>query len=666
MTQQPTLRRSTPQTDALDMYRLASLIRAFELRTGELRQDGRIPGDVHLYTGQEGVAVAACRPLRPSDVVTSTHRCHGHALAKGVSPRALFAELLGRDAGACRGRGGSLHVADPAKGFYGGNGIVAAGLPIADGAALASRMRGAGDVVVAFFGDGSVGQGAFHEALNLAGHWHLPVLFLCENNKYAASTRSDGTQLPLSVRARGYDLPYRAIDGDDMLACADAIAEVVAELRVGGDPQIVEADTWRWTGHWEGDAQSYREDDAIAEARQHDPIALLGARLLDDGVEQEALDDVRDEVASAIEDAVAWALEQPEPSPAAMTDFVITQRRPAGRERPTARGRRFRAIDAVHAALREELERDESVFLAGVDLNVGLTRKLQRRWPERVLDTPISETAVVGMAVGAAMAGLRPVVEVLFMDFITVCFDQIANQAAKLQYMTGGGTRMPLTIRTQFGTQTASGPQHSQSLEALLAHIPGLTVVMPATPADTYGLLRAAIQDDNPVVVVEHRGLYDIPGPRPDGPDHLVPIGRARVAREGSDVTLIATARMVHEGERAAEQLAAEGIACELLDLRTIAPLDREAIVASARKTGRVVIAHEAVCDFGIGAEVAAIVAHEAFEALRAPVTRVCAPATPVPYAPSLERRWAPDAAAIAAAARSLCRQPTTDREELR
>jgi 2-oxoisovalerate dehydrogenase E1 component len=650
-------RPSTSPTDAVEMYRLASLIRAFELRTGQLCHDGRIVGDVHLYTGQEGVAVAACRSLRTSDVVTSTHRCHGHALAKGVSPRAIFAELLGRETGVCRGRGGSMHIAEPSRGFFGGNGIIAAGLPIAAGAALAAQLRDAGDVVVAFFGDGAVGQGAFHEAVNLAAQWRLPILFLCENNKYAASTRSDSdAHIPLGIRARGYDLAHRQIDGEDVVACAAALDEAIAALRDGAAPEIVEADTWRWTGHWEGDAQSYREREEVAEARLHDPIEHLRNHLLAAGTDPEKLAGVQEDVEREIEDALAWALEQPEPSAAAMTDFVTAPAAPAGRESPATRGRRFRGIDAVHAALKHEMECDESVFLAGVDLNVGLTRKLQRRWPDRVLDTPISETAIVGMAIGAAMSGRRPVMEILYMDFITVCFDQIVNQAAKLQFMTGGGTRLPLTIRTQFGTLTGSGAQHSQSLEALLAHIPGLTVVMPSTPADTYGLLRAAIRDDNPVIVLEHRGLYEMSGPRPDDPDHLVPIGRARVVREGTDVSLIATSRMVHESEAAARRLAEEGIGCEVVDLRTIAPLDRDAIVTSVRKTGRAVIAHESVCDFGIGAEVAAILAQDAFSSLLAPVVRVGAPRTPVPYAPALERRWAPDADAIAAAARSLVR----------
>jgi 2-oxoisovalerate dehydrogenase E1 component len=253
------------------------------------------------------------------------------------------------------------------------------------------------------------------------------------------------------------------------------------------------------------------------------------------------------------------------------------------------------------------------------------------------------------------MAGLRPVVEVMYLDFVGVCLDQLLNQAAKLHFMTGGGAILPLTIRTQFGAGRSSGSQHSQSLEALLAHIPGLTVVMPSTPADTYGLLRAAIRDPNPVIVIEHRLLYGMKGPRPAA-DHIVPIGQAEVVRPGRHVTIVSVSRMVHEALAAADEVAADGIDAEVLDLRTIRPLDREPILRSVERTGRLVIAHEAVEAFGIGGEIAALVADAGFWNLDAPIVRIGAADTPAPYAPVLERRWLPDAADIAAALRRVVR----------
>jgi 2-oxoisovalerate dehydrogenase E1 component len=270
-----------------------------------------------------------------------------------------------------------------------------------------------------------------------------------------------------------------------------------------------------------------------------------------------------------------------------------------------------------------------------------------------VLDTPIAETAVMGLAVGAAMAGLRPVVELMYLDFLGVCLDQIMNQAAKLRYMTGGAVTLPLVIRTQFGSGRSSGSQHSQSLEAILAHIPGLTVVMPSSVADTYGLLRSAIDDDNPVIFIENRLLYERKAPPPE-PGHRVPLGPAAVARPGRDLTIVAWSHMTELALSAAAELAAEGIEAEVVDLRTIVPLDRAAILASLRRTSRLVIAHEAVTDFGVGAEIAALAVREGFWTLDAPVLRVGAPRSPAPYAPSLEAAWRPGVADIVAAAREV------------
>ena len=287
------------------------------------------------------------------------------------------------------------------------------------------------------------------------------------------------------------------------------------------------------------------------------------------------------------------------------------------------------------------------MFVAGIDVGAGgnvfgLTRGLRERFGDRVRDTPISETAIMGLGVGAAMAGMRPVVELMYLDFVGVCLDQLLNQAAKLPFMTGGAAQMALTVRTQFGAGRSSGSQHSQSLEALLAHIPGLTVVMPSTPADTYGLLRAAIQDPNPVVFIENRLLYGMKGPQPPD-DYIVPIGKSAVVRPGTDITVVSVSRMVHEAVAAAERVAGEGISVEVIDLRTVAPLDMAPILESVHKTSRLLIAHEAVVPFGIGAEIAATVARDGFWDLDAPIERIGAAATPPPYAPELERAWLPD-----------------------
>ena len=644
------------QTDRLlEMYRRMRRIRRFEERASDLYKATEIPGFLHLSIGQEASAVGACWPLGPRDGITSTHRGHGHVLAKGLDSASMMAELMGKEAGTCHGRGGSMHIADPGLGIYGANGIVGAGLPIAAGVATAAKLRAAGDVVVAFFGDGAVAQGMFHEAVNLAAVWDLPVVFLCENNHYSEfSPEAEQHRAPLSARAAGYGIEYQHVDGNDVLAVAQTMTGIVARLRAGGGPVLLEAETYRWHGHYEGDPERYRPAEEVAAAKERDPLLVARRRL-----DAAAADAVDEEIDKEIEAAIDWARSLPEPAPETLHDYVSAPRVPVPEPAPLpADAEIFRSMDAVRLALEHELTADPSVFVAGIDVGAGgnvfgLTRGLAQAFPGRVRDTPISESAVVGTAVGAAMAGMKPVVEIMYMDFIGVCLDMLLNQAAKLRFMTGGRASMPLVVRTQFGAGRSSGSQHSQSLEAILAHIPGLTVVMPSNPADTYGLLRAAIQDPNPVVFVENRLQYGLKGPKPPA-DHLIPLGKAKVVREGTDITLVSWSRMVQDALAAAELLAGEGISVEVIDLRTISPLDRETVLASLAKTNRLVIAHEAVRDFGVGAELAAMAVDEGFWHLDAPVTRVAPPPVPAPYAPSLERVWLPSRDTIAETLRRI------------
>ena len=642
------------------MFRRLCEVRAFELLTSELYRDGAIPGFVHVSLGQEASSVGACAPLRRADMITSNHRGHGHCLAKGLSPRAMFAELFGRATGAVAGRGGSMHIADPALGILGANGIVAAGLPIAAGAALAARRRGNGDVVVAFFGDGAVAQGMFHEAVNLAALWSLPVVFFCENNGFAEFTPAEiGHPVPLATRAAGYGVPYLEIDGTDVWQVAGRMAQVVGLVRTGG-PVIVESMTARWHGHYEGDQQRYRDPENLELGLARDPLRVARERLLALGVGAEELDRIESDLRARIQAAADAARAEPDPDVATVGRFVTAPRPEVRESTVDPDGPPMKYIEAIRTGLADALDSDPSVVFAGIDVAAGggvfgVSRGLYERWPDRVLDTPISESAILGLAVGGAMAGLRPIVELMYLDFLGVCFDLVLNQAAKLPFMTAGKASMSLTLRTQFGAGRAAGSQHSQSLEAILAHIPGLTVVMPATAADAYGLLRTAVEDPNPVLFLENRVLYGRRSPAPP-PDHRVPIGRARVARPGSDVTVVSYSRMVLECLDVADELAGAGIDAEVLDLRTISPLDRDAIRESVAKTGRLVVVHEAVTDFGVGAEiVASVVEHDAAP-LRAPVRRVGAGFSPAPYSPALERAWLPGRDDIAAAIRGVVR----------
>lgn len=310
---------------------------------------------------------------------------------------------------------------------------------------------------------------------------------------------------------------------------------------------------------------------------------------------------------------------------------------------------------AINEALRQEMRRDSNVYVIGEDVGVfggcfGVTAGLIDEFgPKRVIDTPITESAIIGNALGAAATGLRPVAEIMFMDFVGVTMDQIYNQAAKMRYMFGGKAKIPMVIRTACGAGGSAAAQHSQSLEAWFMHVPGLKVVAPSTAYDAKGLLISSIRDDNPIIFVEHKFIYDLEGEVPED-TYTVPLGKADVKRQGSDVTIIATMAMVHRALEAAEELSKEGISVEVIDPRTLQPLDGETIIESVKKTHKVVIVHEAVKFAGPGAEIAAMIAEEAFDYLDAPIKRVAAPFTPVPFSPVLEQEYIPSKEKIIAA----------------
>ena len=651
--------RAAPPAGQVEQYRAMARIRAVENAAATLYAAGEIPGFVHLSVGQEAVAVGVCAALEDRDVITSTHRGHGHVLAKGLDLPAVMAELMGRATGTCGGFGGSMHIADPALGIFGANGIVGAGLPIAGGAAFAIRLRREERVVAAFFGDGAVATGAWHEAVNLIALWRLPVLLVCENNSFSEFSRTaDQHPVGLAQRARGYGLEYHCVDGNDVEAVAAAATRLVTGLRTGEPPVLLEAVTERVRGHYEGDPQRYRDADS---PRAADPIDRARAGLIGSGLDPARLSDIDTQAAREIHAAIEAARTAPDPERGRMHELGDIRHTVTRARVPAAApgDGETRGSRAIRAALDDALADDQRVFLAGIDVaggNVfGLTRGLAEKYPGRVLDTPISETAIMGLAVGAAMDGLRPVVELMYADFLGVCLDQLMNQAAKLRFMTGGASEVGLVVRTQFGVGRSSGSQHSQSLEALLAHIPGLAVVMPATPADMYGLLRSAIDLPAPVVVIENRLLYECTGPAP-APGHRTPIGKAHIARPGRDITIVSLSRSLQTALDAARRAAGEGIECEVIDLRTVSPLDHATVLDSLSRTNRLLVVTEAVLDFGVGAEIAARAVNEGFWSLDAPVRRVAGPPTPVPYSPVLEEAWLPSPQRVLDEIRDLCR----------
>jgi len=635
----------------LEMLRRMELIRAFEEVLSRAFASGEVPTEaIHLSIGQEAVAVGVCFALRADDYIATTHRGHGHMLAKGADLDGMMAELLGKATGLCGGKGGSMHVTDARVGAIGANGIVGASPLIAAGAAHASRQRGSGQVAVAFMGDGATNQGMFHEALNFAAVLDLPAIFVVENNLYGEFTPMSGhTRVErIADRAASYGIPGVTVDGNDVWAVYTAMGQAVERARRGEGPTLLECLTYRWHGHMEGESADYRPAEEIARWKEACPIARLRSTLGSD--DQTA----RSEAVARVEQAFRQAGRDPAPKPAALQTHVFAPEpeylyHPAT---PTPAGQReITCSQALFEALAEELERDERVYLMGEDVTTGgyfsVTVGLSDRFGvNRIVDTPISEYAIVGSAVGAAMAGRRPVAEILFSDFLTTCMDPLVNQAAKLRYMSGGQYTIPLVVRTPGGAGLGMAAQHSQSLEALLTGVAGLIVIAPATPYDAKGLLKAAIRSNNPVVFFENKLLYAATGPVPEQ-DYVVPIGVAEVKRPGRHVTVVSVGAVLGKVLDAATELARDGIEAEVVDLRTLVPLDLETIVRSVAKTRRLVTVEDAPLTHGFGAEIVARVTEVAHGLLRAPPRRVAAADTPIPYNSALENAALPSQADI-------------------
>ncbi|MBE7484696.1 MAG: SCP2 sterol-binding domain-containing protein [Polyangiaceae bacterium] len=637
-----------------EMLQRMCLIRELEERLAAEWKDGALPtAAIHLSTGQEAVAVGVCFALAPDDVIATTHRGHGHMLAKGAPADRMMAEIFGKESGLCAGKGGSMHVTDASVGAIGANGIVGASPLLALGAALSFQYQKRDAVAVAFLGDGATNQGMFHEALNLSSVWKLPVVFVIENNGYGEFTPQSGSTnvAELANRAAAYGMPGARVDGNDVNAVFRAAKEMVERARTGAGPALLECLTYRWRGHMEGDGQSYRSAAELEEWKQKDPCVrqreLLGSEA--DGLAEKAR--------SEIDAALDFARRAPEPGPTALVTHVFSPEPRRFQSESPGESVMMTASAAINRALREEMERDPNVLLLGEDITLGgylaVTQGLVDVFgKQRVRDTPISENAILGGAVGAAMNGLRPVAEILFSDFLTVCADPLVNQAAKLRYMSGGQYSVPMVVRTPGGAGLGMAAQHSQSLETLFMNIPGLIIAAPGTPRDCRALLKAAIRSDNPVLFFEHKLLYLTEGAVPLA-DDVAPLGVARVVRPGKDVTVVALSYMVQVALEAAAELEKQGIDVEVIDPRTVAPLDGETILRSVEKTRRLVTVEESPVRGGFGAEVVARVAAAAHGLLSAPPLRVGAGDHPIAYNKALECLSVPDVARVVSAVKS-------------
>ena len=660
----PSIReRSADRPPLLDLYRKMVLIRAFEDRATELFEQGKIVGTAHSCAGQEAIAVGAAAAMRPNDWLVGHHRSHGHLIGRGADLYLMMAEMMGKRTGYGRGLGGSMHIADLDLDILGCNGIVGAGLPHACGAGLTAQFRGTDQATVAFFGDGAAGQGAVHEAMNLAATWKLPVVFICENNQFALTAGWETTRAveELALRGPGYGMPGEVIDGNDVVAVEEVVAGALERARAGEGPSLLEMKTFRRMQHsMRANLPDVRDMEMVREWELLDPIPRMAELLQQlELVDADALTGIAGEAEKQVSAAVDRAAVDEDASP----DYLLSSVYAPHAEQPASPApgeRELGFIDAVREAIDAKLTEDEDTLVIGEDVaRVGgifrATADLyEKHGPSRLRDTPLSESGFLGAGVGAALTGLRPIIELQFSDFSAVAFDQLVNQAAKLRFMMGGKPTIPMTIRMVSGGGVRLGAQHSQSLEGVFSHFPGLVVVMPSNAYDAKGLLIASIEDDNPVCFLEQKLLFfNKPEPVPEE-HYAIELGTARTAREGDDVTIVALGAMVGTALTAARELEKEGISVEIIDPRTLVPLDIEAILASVAKTNRAIVVHEAVEFGGYGGEVAAQISEHGFWDLDAPVLRVAAPFHPMPYQKDLERLTLPDASKIVAAVNQL------------
>ena len=632
--------------DALDLYRALRLPRAIEDKMLNLIRQNRISKWFSGY-GQEAISVGCAWALRDTDWLLPMHRNVGLWTTRGVELRPLVCQLMGKEGGFTKGRDRTFHVGLPEHKIVGMISHLAAMLPVADGLGLASQLRGEDGLACAFVGEGATREGDFHEALSLASVWSLPVLFVVENNGYGLSTPTqDAVPVEdIADAAAGYGMPGVVVDGNDVESVI-AYVELAAErARAGDGPTLLEMKTFRMRGHEEASGTAYVPDALFESWGPRDPIARHRQRLLDRGVTADALDALDAELVAEVDAVAEWALTQPdvESTPEAERADVFARasvdpRPPADLKGPASE-RRF--IDALSDGLGDAMEADDRVLVMGQDIaEYGGVFKLTAGFVDRfgtgrVRNTPIIESGAVGCAMGLALDGFKPVLEIQYADFITCGFNQIVNNLATTHYRWGAP--LNVTIRAPFGGGIGAGPFHSQSPEAWFAHVPGLKVVVPSTPADAKGLLRAAIDDPNPVLVFEHKKLYrSLKGLVPDAP-YATPLGRAATVRSGEDLTIVTWGVGVVWALEVASAWAERGVEIEIVDLRTIVPWDRAAVRASLAKTSRLLVLHEAARTAGFGAEVVAQMTEECFSQLDAPPVRVAAEDLPIPFSKGLE-----------------------------
>ena len=649
----------------LALYRAMQVIRQCEERLAKSYQQGLVHGACHTYVGQEAIAAGVFAHLRQQDVVFSTHRGHGHALAKGLHPRELIAELYGRQSGCSLGRGGSMHLFKPEIGLMGTSGIVGPCILQACGAGYSFKLKQHDHVAVACFGDGAVTNGAFHEGLNMASIWKLPVVFVCENNEFATEVAfSYASGIPdVGRRADNYGMPGYELDGNDVMEVHRVAGQAIEMARRGKGPSLIECKTYRTRAHVEGGGDfTYRTRQDVDNWKARCPIKRLHDRMVEENLATAAeLEHIGEEIRELIQESHEFAEASPYPQSESATlhvyDEDTTPRGVWSEPHPGHRETTF--VRATVEALDRAMAENPGIFVMGEGIgsrggSFNTTQGLYDKYgANRLCDTPICERGFIGLGCGAAMTGTRPVIDFMFIDFVNDAFGELINQIAKMQYMSSGRLKMPILLRGCIGIGHSIATHHSGNYHSIYAHIPGLRVAVPATPFDAKGLLAHALRSNDPVLLLEHRELLTVKGFVPEE-DYEIPFGKARIERAGVHATVVGISLMVHHAVKAAEQLSAEGISIEIIDPRTVSPLDTATIVRSVAKTGRLLIVDEAFQPCSVASEIMASVVEAGFDELDAPIRRLNGAFTPTPYAPTLERAVVPQVEDIVQAVREL------------
>ncbi len=632
----------------LDLYRRLLHPRLIEEKMLILLRQGQI-SKWFAGIGQEAIAVGAASALDADEMIFTLHRNLGVFTMRGVPMEKLFAQWQGKKSGFTKGRDRSFHFGTLEHHIVGMISHLGPQLALADGVALAHKLSKEKKVAMAFCGDGGTSEGDFHEALNVAAVWDLPVIFLVENNGYGLSTpiNEQFRCEHIADKGKGYGMESHILDGNNILEVYSALSKIAADLRKNPRPVLVECKTFRMRGHEEASGVKYVPKELMDGWAAKDPIANYETYLLEQGIlSEEKIEAIRSEIKAEINDAWKATVAQPSVESTEeeeLADVYASLPNSPIPQFPNSPSTEKRFIDAISDGLQQAMQRHDNLVLMGQDIadyggvfkiTDGFTKEFGK---ERVRNTPLCESAIVGAALGLSLKGYKAMMEMQFADFVTCGFNQIINNLAKIHYRWGANA--DVVIRMPTGGGVGAGPFHSQSNEAWFTHTPGLKVVYPSTPYDAKGLLLAAFEDPSPVMFFEHKALYrSLTDAIPDG-FYAVEIGKARTVREGNALSIITYGMGVHWAIKAVEE---EGIDAEIIDLRTLLPLDYDAIDETVKKTNKVLLLHEDTLFGGLGGEIAAYIAEHLFEHLDAPIMRVASLDTPVPFAVPLEQMFLP------------------------